>query len=178
MLLPERSPLPRIVPLALFWLGACLTLCARAALKEGDPFPALDPTELRTIAGAAFPETKGKVILVDFWASWCAPCKASFPMLSRFQQEFGPRGFVVVGIGIDEKVAAAETFVRKLAPTFPTLHDHSQRLVKKVEVPTMPTSFLVGRDGKVKFIHRGFQGDRTEKELRSQIEKLLLEASQ
>ena len=84
----------------------------------------------------------------------------------------------MVGIGIDEKVAAAETFVRKLAPTFPTLHDHSQRLVKKVEVPTMPTSFLVGRDGKVKFIHRGFQGDRTEKELWSQIEKLLLEASQ
>lgn len=147
---------------------------AQAAVKEGDAFPKLDPSELKVLGGT-FPETAGKVVLVDFWASWCAPCKASFPTLAKLNRELGPRGFVVVAVGIDEKPAAAESFVKKLSADFPTLHDQAQRLVRRVEVPTMPTSFLLSRDGKVRFIHRGFHGDRTEAEMRRQIAGLLAE---
>jgi peroxiredoxin len=98
-------------------------------------------------------------------------------MLAKLDRELGARGFQVVAIGIDEKPTAAEAFVKKLNPGFPTLHDHGQKLVRRVEVPTMPTSFLLGRDGKVRFIHRGFHGDRTESELRRQIAELLAETN-
>ena len=162
--------------LLLLGLGAALGSRVGAAVKEGELFPKLGPSDLKVLAGGTFPETAGKVVLVDFWASWCTPCKASFPMLAKLNRELGPSGFIVVAVGIDEKVAAAEGFVKKMQPEFPTVHDFGQRLVRQVEVPTMPTSFLLGRDGKVRFIHRGFHGDRTEAELRQQIAQLISEA--
>lgn len=156
-------------------LALVLTATARADIKQGDSFPALSAANLVSLAGGPVPATAGQVVLVDFWASWCAPCKASFPMMSKLHQDFGPRGLVIAAVGIDEKAAAATAFVKKLAPVFPTLHDASQSLVKQVGVPTMPTSYLLDRTGKVRFVHTGFHGDRTESELRREIESLLAE---
>lgn len=147
----------------------------RAETKVGDTFPPLDPAHLAPLAGGGLPATSGQVVLVDFWASWCAPCKASFPMMTKLHQDFAARGLVVVAVGIDEKPAAAAAFVKKLAPIFPTVHDRTQQLVQQVVVPTMPTSYLLGRDGRVRFIHQGFHGDRTEGDLRRQIASLLSE---
>jgi len=146
-----------------------------AQVKAGAVFPDLAAAGLVALTGGDVPERTGKVVLVDFWASWCAPCKASFPMLAKLHAEFAVRGLIVAGIGIDEKPAAAEAFVKKLAPPFPTLHDREQKLVRQVVVPAMPTSYLIGRDGRVRFVHEGFHGDRTERELRQQIEALLAE---
>jgi thiol-disulfide isomerase/thioredoxin len=146
-----------------------------AETKVGDVFPAITSDGLVPLAGAELSSTVGKVVLVDFWASWCAPCKASFPMMARLYQDFSPRGFVVTAIGVDEKPAAAAAFAKKLAPPFSTLHDRQQTLVKQVVVPTMPTSYLVGRDGRVRFIHQGFHGNASDRELRNQIELLLAE---
>ena len=95
-------------PLLLLCLGVALTTLARAAVKEGDAFPKLEPADLKVLVGSTLPDTEGKVVLVDFWASWCAPCKASFPMLAKLNRELGPKGFVVVAVGIDEKPAAAD----------------------------------------------------------------------
>ena len=146
-----------------------------AETKVGDVFPELASAGLVPLGSAEVPATTGKVVLVDFWASWCAPCKASFPMMARLHQDFSQRGLVVTAIGINEKPAAAATFAKKLAPPFATLHDREQKLVKQVVVPTMPTSYLVGRDGRVRFVHQGFHGDATDRELRKQIELLLAE---
>lgn len=177
-----RPPAPRSLPAILgriqvvsLFLTLALATTARADIKVGDPFPTLPAANLVSLAGGALPDTGGRVVLVDFWASWCAPCKASFPMMAKLQQDFGPRGLVIAAVGIDEKAAAATAFVKKLAPTFPTLHDAAQSLVKQVGVPTMPTSYLLDRSGKVRFVHSGFHGDRTEGELRRQIETLLAE---
>jgi thiol-disulfide isomerase/thioredoxin len=172
---PEKKPSRLLGRVALLCLGLFPAATGAAAIKEGEAFPKLDPAELRLLTRGAFPETAGKVVLVDFWASWCAPCKASFPMMAKLQRDFGPKGFVVVAVGIDEKAAAADAFVKKLSPDFPAVHDQGQTLVRKVEVPTMPTSYLIGRDGKVRFVHQGFHGDRTEAELRRQIETLVAE---
>ena len=79
-----------------------------------------------------------RALLVVFWASWCAPCKASFPMMAALHQSFAARGLVIVAVSVDEKPAAAAEFARKLAPPFATLHDRSQSLVKQVAVPVMP----------------------------------------
>lgn len=156
---------------ALAFLGFC-----RAETKVGDAFPPL--AGLAPLGNTQVPATAGKVVLVDFWASWCAPCKASFPMMAQLHKDFAPRGLVVLAVSVDEKPAAAVAFARKLAPPFATLHDGEQTLVKQVAVPTMPTSYLLGRDGRVRFVHRGFQGDSTDRELRKQIELLLAEKTE
>jgi len=96
-------------------------------------------------------------------------------MMAQLQKDFAARGFVVAAVGIDEKPAAAAAFAKKLAPSFAALHDREQRLVKQVVVPTMPTSYLIGRDGRVRFVHEGFHGDATERELRKEIESLIAE---
>lgn len=146
----------------------------QAETRIGDAFPPLAAAGLVNLGGdAESPATAGKVVLVDFWASWCAPCKASFPMMARLHKDFAARGLVIIAVGVDEKPAAAAAFVRKLAPPFVTLHDREQTLVKQVVVPAMPTSYLVGRDGRVRFVHQGFQGDATERELRKELELLL-----
>jgi thiol-disulfide isomerase/thioredoxin len=154
-------------------LGAILLFASalRAELKVGDMFPSL------TDAGLVgkLPPTTGQVVLVDFWASWCAPCKASFPSYSKLQTEFAPRGLVIVAVGVDENASAFDSFVKKLNPSFPVVHDRAMRLVSTVKVPTMPTSYLLDRTGKVRVIHVGFHGSETETELRKEIEGLLAE---
>ena len=168
----RRKPSLYLTAFALF--GAAFL---RGEIKVGDPFPTLDATALTKLAGADLAGLDGKIVLVDFWASWCAPCKASFPVMAKLHRDYVARGLVVTAVSVDEKAAAATAFVRKLAPPFPTLHDRDQKLVKQVVVPTMPTSYLLGRDGRVRFIHVGFHGDSTDRELRKQIDLLLAERS-
>lgn len=153
------------------WAALAIGLgTAHAEVHVGDPFPVLKAAEL---TGAELPALEGKVVLVDFWASWCAPCKASFPAFARLHTEFGGRGLVIVAISVDEKPAAFTAFVKKQQPPFATLLDGSHKLVETLRVPAMPTSYLIGRDGRLRFVHAGFHGAATEQELHSQIENLL-----
>ena len=143
-----------------------------AEVRVGDVFPSLRAAGL---AGGELPATAGKVVLVDFWASWCAPCKASFPAFARLHQACGPGGLVIVAVSVDEKPAAYAAFVKKLNPPFATLHDREQKLVRAVEVPVMPTSYLLDRNGRVRFLHQGYHGTETDLELRQEIDQLLAE---
>jgi len=147
---------------------------ARAELAPGDAFP---PLNAASLTGGVLPATDGRVVLVDFWASWCAPCKASFPAFARLNADYAARGLVIVAVSVDEKPAAYAAFVKKLQPPFAALLDSEQKLVRTVKVPTMPTSYLLGRDGRVRFVHQGFHGEATENELRKNIESLLAEKS-
>ncbi len=150
---------------------ALTAVTVRAEIKPGDPFPALGESALVSLDGSEVPQLGGKVTLVDFWASWCAPCKASFPAMARLHADYQARGLQIVAISVDEKPAAATAFWKKMAPPFSALHDKEQKLVQQVAVPTMPTSYLIGRDGKVRAVHIGFRGDLTQ--LRREIEELL-----
>ena len=169
---------PRIKSFFVLSLGLVALVAgplARADIKVGDTFPAFAPAGVVALQGGAAPATGGQVMLVDFWASWCAPCKASLPALAKIHTDFSARGFVIAAVSIDEKPAAAVAFAKKLAPPFATLHDREQKLVQHVVVPTMPTSYLLDRTGKVRFMHEGFHGDATDKQLRQEIEMLLAE---
>jgi len=153
---------------ALLMLAACAT-ATRAEVKTGDPFPELAAAGLE----GTVPVTEHQVVLVDFWASWCGPCKASFPAYARLHADFSPRGLVIVAISVDQDEAAFAAFVKRMAPPFPVVRDKDQQLVRQVMVPAMPTSFLVGRDGRVRSVHRGFHGAETDTVLREEIVRLL-----
>ena len=158
-------------------LAACAALMsaaatARAQLAPGARFPALAGFEL---PGSAIPDTAGRVVMVDFWASWCAPCKASFPAYSRLQARLAARGFVIIAVSVDDNPGAFASFVSRLKPAFATVDDRKHALVEAVQVPTMPTCYLVDRRGIVRFVHAGFRGEQTERELATEIEALLAE---
>jgi thiol-disulfide isomerase/thioredoxin len=145
------------------------SLEAQAALKVGDSLPDLDGFKLE---GKVPGPLKGKVVILDFWASWCVPCAKSFPVLDELQKKYGDR-LVVVGVNMDEKKAKMEGFLQKHPVSFPVVRDVEQKLVATVEPPTMPTSFIVDGEGKVRFMHKGFRGEETRKEYLSEIETLL-----
>ncbi len=147
---------------------------ARADIKVGDVFPALATAGL---TGGTVPATEGKILVVDFWASWCAPCKASFPALGKINADYASRGVVLVGVSVDEKASAYAAFVKKQAPPFPALHDAAQQLVRAVVVPAMPTTYIIGRDGKVRSLHAGYHGATTDQLLRTELDALLAEKS-
>jgi thiol-disulfide isomerase/thioredoxin len=99
---------------------------------------------------------KGKVVYLDFWASWCTPCRQSFPWMSQIQQTHGADGLVVIAINVDHDKDLAETFLKRFAPQFKIVYDAKGEIASKYAVKDMPTSFLIGRDGRVRYTHAGF----------------------
>lgn len=158
---------------ALAWLAGFIALPGdlRAQLRVGDPMPALAEFGLEGDLAAA--PTAGRVVVLDFWASWCAPCKASFPLLGALQREWGAEGVTVLGVSVDEKKSAYDVFLARQRPPFVTVRDAQQRLVKRVRVPKMPTTYVIDRKGAVRFVHEGFHGDATERDLRAHVRLLL-----
>lgn len=143
----------------------------RADVKVGQPFPNLGGYGLE----GQLPSLEGKVVLVDFWATWCGPCKSSFPAYARLQRDLADSGFILLAVSIDKQKSAYDEFLRKFQPPFPTVRDAGQRLVGEIKVPAMPTSYLLDRRGILRAVHTGYHGEATAEELRAQITKLLEE---
>jgi len=152
-------------------LALTLAVSAWAQVKIGQPFPDLTGFALE----GTLPERAGQVVLVDFWATWCAPCKASFPAYSELQRELAGRGFVLLAVSVDKTKAPYEEFLKRFAPAFPTVRDGTQKLVAQVQVPAMPTSYLIDRKGVLRSMHSGFHGAETVRSLREEIIRLLEE---
>ncbi len=138
-------------------------------LKEGSPFPDLTRCEME----GKLPDLHGKVVLVDFFASWCDPCKESFPVMDELYQKYSSKGLVIVAVNLDTRKADMEEFLKKHPVNFTIVRDASNKLVGQVKIPTMPSSFLLDRQGKVYAFHRGFKGEETRKQYTTEIESLL-----
>ena len=162
----------RVLGTACLALAFSLGFSARAAtaVKVGDAFPDVTSFQLE----GKLPENlHGKVVLVDFWASWCGPCKGSFPVLEELHKKYSSDGLVVLGINLDETKDAMQDFLNKHPVTFQVVRDQKQQMVKKVSIGTMPTSFLLDAEGKIRFVHNGFHGAETQKQYQHEIEELL-----
>lgn len=110
----------------------------------------------------------GQVILLDFWASWCAPCRQSFPWMQDMQRRYRDDGLVVIAVNLDNDEAEAAAFLDRYPVDFRILFDRERRLARQYEITGMPTSLLIGRDGKVVRRQSGFKvklQDRYEHEL-------------
>jgi thiol-disulfide isomerase/thioredoxin len=117
---------------------------------------------------------KGQVVLLDFWASWCIPCKASFPQLDALYKELKDKGATVLAINLDEQRKAADTFLATRPHTMPVLFDAAGKVAATFNLQGMPSSVLVDRQGKVRFVHMGYT-EKTLAQYRSEIAQLLAE---
>ncbi len=141
-----------------------------AGLKAGDTFPDLGAFKLE---GTVPSDLKGKVVMVDFWASWCDPCKESFPAMEELDKHYHAQGLVIVAVNVDEDRTDMQTFLKKHPATFAVVRDAGQKLVERAGIATMPSSFLVDRTGKIRFTHSGYKGAETKKQYMQEIESLL-----
>ncbi len=112
---------------------------------------------------------RGRVVYLDFWASWCTPCRKSFPWMNAMQKQYGKYGLEVVAVNLDENRGLAEQFLRQTPAEFTVAFDPTGRTAEHYRVQVMPSSYLINRDGELVAEHKGFRRvdtARLEKEIR------------
>lgn len=153
----------RSVLLQLTAAAAAFTGAARA-LEAGQPLPDVD---VALATGQKLSDLKGKVVYLDFWASWCGPCRQSFPWMNEMQRKYGAQGLQVVGINLDARRSDADQFLAQTPAQFALAFDSKGVSAKTIGVKGMPTSLLIDAQGKVLMTHQGFREDeRAELEAR------------
>ena len=147
------------------------------ALEAGAALPDLAIARLEEPAQSlALASLRGSVVYVDFWASWCVPCRLSMPALDALYKQHRARGFAVVGVNKDVSVADARRFLVKVPVTFTLVSDAQDAVARAFDVKAMPSGYLVDRKGVVRKVHRGFTAE-TGESLALEIEVLLKEPS-
>lgn len=144
-------------------------ICSLAALAEAAPAP-VEPGsqapafELPTPEGGTpvrLAQWHGQVVLLDFWASWCGPCRQSFPWMSAMQRKYADQGLVVVAVNVDSRSSDAQEFLRTTPAGFVVALDPQGSTPRSYQAKAMPTSVLIGRDGRVIQRHAGFKPSET-----------------
>lgn len=119
-------------------------------------------------------DLRGQVVMLNFWASWCGPCRQEMPHLEALFQQYEKFGFTLLAVNVDENSALADDFLKDVPVTFPVLYDNTSVVSKLYSVDAMPTTVLIDRDGKRRFLHRGYKPGY-EENYRSQIKTLIRE---
>ncbi len=110
----------------------------------------------RTADEVTLSQYQGKVIYLDFWASWCGPCRQSFPWMSTMQQRYGKDGLVVIAVNVDKERAQADSFIAEHLPQFTIAFDPKGKVAEQYGVQVMPSSYLIDRQGHIVARHLGF----------------------
>jgi peroxiredoxin len=121
-----------------------------------------------------FSEQRGEVVLLNFWASWCGPCRQEMPMLNTLHERYSKLGFSVIGINVDKDPNLAEKILKDIPVSFPVLLDDTGAVSGTYNVSAMPTTILVDRDGNMRYLHKGYKPGY-EQEYETQIKELIRE---
>lgn len=154
---------------AALWL---LAAAPAGALEAGDPAPTFQAAALGGGKPLALAAYHGKVVYLDFWASWCPPCLVSLPLLEELRQEFPAAEFQVLAVNVDRDPERARAFLRKLPVGYPSAADPEGQIPERFGIETMPTSFLIDGKGVIRHVHPGFRRSDLEG-LRKRIVELL-----
>lgn len=154
-------------------LALMLHPCSNA-FEAGQAAPNCSLTPLGNGQRYGMEEFRGKVVYVDFWASWCSPCAQSFPFLNDLDSELRGQGLRVLGINLDEKPDDAKRFLEKHPANFTVAYDAGGQCPQDFGVQAMPSSYLVDRKGVIRHVHLGFRRGEAE-QLRGLVEQLLAE---
>jgi peroxiredoxin len=153
-------------------LGAAPSADAKSpkdAAAAATPAPSFDlPARTGTVSSDSL---RGKIVLVDFWASWCGPCQKSFPWLSTMYDRYSTKGFTIVAISLDKDRVAAEAFLAKHPTPFTVAFDPSGKTAKAYKVWGMPSSFILSPTGSILYSYSGFNPDHA-----NQVEGMIREA--
>ena len=157
----------RIAVLPVFLWLSLTAMTAVAAVKQAPPLelPAID-------VNVNLAQLEGKVVYLDFWASWCDPCRESFPWMAEMKEKYGAQGLEVVAVNLDKERALADTFLKTMQVNFVVAFDASGESAEKYGLRGMPGSYLIGRDGNIQASHLGFN-DKDKAKLEAAIKVLL-----
>jgi peroxiredoxin len=148
-----------LAALATAGLAALLTAPAAAATTPvaGDfALPARDGGTLR------LSELRGQVVMINFWATWCGPCRQEMPLLEQLHAKYEPLGFTLLGVNVEPDSAPAAEFLKRVPVTFPILFDRESKVSEQFGVEAMPSTVLIDREGRVRHVHRGYKpGDES-----------------
>ena len=148
---------------------ACATTTRAATPGTAAPAFALPTASGETVSLATL---RGRVVYVDFWASWCAPCRRSFPWMNALQARYGKDGLAIVGINVDKRRDDAERFLRDTPASFTIAYDAKGAIPAAYDVKGMPSSYLIDRKGNVVAVEEGFHDERRD-DVEAQIRALL-----
>ncbi len=153
-------------------VAVSVLLPATGRAHEAAPRPAPDFTLPSLQGSVSLDSLRGHPVLVDFWASWCGPCRKSFPWMNDLVKRYGPKGLEVVAIDLDKDRGLANAFLRELPPSFTIAFDPKGRTAEAYRVAAMPSTFLVGPSGNLIATHAGFD-EKHAAELESRIQEAL-----
>lgn len=119
-------------------------------------------------------EYRGDVVMINFWASWCGPCRQEMPLLDELFQEYEPLGFTILGVNVEENSAKAKDLLKKLPVSFPVLFDNTSKVSKLYDVVAMPSTVLIDRDGNMRYLHQGYKPGYIE-QYQQQVRELIRE---
>ncbi len=161
---------------SLLLAGAAVAATGRVhARAPATANPAPDFT-LRALAGpnVRLAEQQGSVVLVNFWATWCAPCREEMPHLSRLYEKYRSSGFTLLGVNVDDDARNAARAAQAMGLKFPVLLDSEKSVVKLYAVTTMPSTVIIDRDGRMRHLHKGYKSgveDTYEQLVRSMLKE-------
>jgi peroxiredoxin len=144
-----------VKPLLKHLLTSLLLGLATAAMAGTAPAPDF---ALKSDSGEnlRLSELRGEVVLINFWASWCGPCRQEMPILNELHEQYQDMGFTVLGVNVEENSAQARKLLEDMPVTFPVLFDTDSKVSRQYDVVAMPSTVLVDRDGNVRYLHRGY----------------------
>lgn len=137
--------------------------------KAGDPAPNLSAFPVE----GTMPDTTNRVVLLDFWASWCGPCEITLPLFDDLHRRYAPLGLVVIGVSVDSDKEDMDRFLRKHPVSFPSVRDAFGHLAQAYNASALPRTFVIGANGKIVGAHAGFNPVISPKEYEQEIEAAL-----